>query len=75
MRDTHYVIFATQKKTIDYGFLEVPTQWKLLTEDYVIGVAHIMNCFDKHIVLISITFLSISKTWVKFSLLESLLNK
>jgi len=28
--------------TIDYCFLLVATQWKLLTEDYVMGVAHII---------------------------------
>jgi len=31
MRDTHYIIFCHPKKTI------VATQWKLLTEDYVMS--------------------------------------
>jgi len=29
--------------TIDHCFLEVATEWKLLTEDYVMGVAHIIT--------------------------------
>jgi len=40
MRDTHYIIFW---KTIDYCFSGVATQWKLLTEDYVMGAVHIRN--------------------------------
>jgi len=39
--DTHYISFSN---LIDYCFfLEVATQWKLLTKDYVMGVARIMN--------------------------------
>jgi len=47
MRDTHYIISPQKKNNKktkhDYYFLGVEAQWKLLTEDYVMGVARIIN--------------------------------
>jgi len=43
MRDTHYIIFCHPKKQLIIGGGGVATQWKLLTEDYVMSVAHIMD--------------------------------
>jgi len=40
-RHTLPYLLALQKQLI--VFLGVATQWKLWTEDYVMGVAHIMN--------------------------------
>jgi len=42
MRHTLHNLLPLQK-SIDYCFLGVTTQRKLLTEDYVMSVAHIMN--------------------------------